>query len=949
MKKTLFSFISLLVVLGLTGIAEADSFTTAADGNWSVSGTWSGSNVPDSADDTITLSHTTSQNIANLAVESINFAENKILTLSGQDLTVNTLTNTAGKTLSGINLNGRSLTIRNDNNETTNYAGRIYTGTLNLNTTSETLPTGTIILKRGSGAVGGSQDWTNITVNANKVRATIGTSSELIKFRRTDPAGDNLFNITNGADVDLFIDVNEYNFTIDNAKANFGQNSVVDNTSILVKGTSKVISYAKITNATLNVGVVDGTTNPYLEINDHNTSNTDDTVATTTLNINDGGRVRIITGAIYNNDTKEITIRGKGLFNTGKNGRLWVEAGAEVKKGVININLHGEVVAFGNIKDATITLNGVGVAPPGNYGAYLGIGDESDFTNTTIVANADGVVATADHDTTLKSFTFKKDSGLAIAFYNLDKNFQPTTFTAGNATAAENSIIEDGTYIYLSPWTQYSSDGKTRTPRFKWSEMTKEFKIAAVPAGKTLTNGQGGNVDVSKLVIRNIWLRNAVYTATPTFELRNGNRELWARLAIRRTHAYGEKATTPNNQSVAGALDQLRIAETPATSTLITALDSSPTTAALNYNLEQLSPQSLLSAPFMVQLTQNASTRQFSLYRNHRRRAASGGMPYSISLNPSRSGLANRDINPRNALAQALPETPGARQDREVGMDKMVNIFARATTSYTRMGSRDDRIGFNASTVGTVFGIDFKIHENMIVGVGGSYNYIDIDLAGSRGGGRINSYRVGPYFLMFADKWFFETEATIGFHNNKFGRKINVGSSVNEKANSKYDALDFTVTVGAGYDFEIGGFTLTPRTDLQYQYYNSDSFNERGAATSNLHVDSYENSSLISRFGVELWKKFDFDHHALKSATPFITVGYRREWLKPDDLTSRFIAGGSAFKTDNNVYSRNNIYIGAGTSLELTDQLNLDLKYQAEIGTRNTHTHDAYISLRYNF
>ena len=951
MRKTLIGCISLLAVLGLTGIAEADPFTTAQTGDWSVDATWTQSGAPDSPDDTVGLSHATNQNIADLTVESVNFTEDVVLTLNGQGLTANTLTNASGKTLSGINLNGQTLTLINDPSEATNYAGRIYGGTLELRlpTGQTTRPNNPVHLFASSGNVGGSAEWTNLNVSANGVYANIGAPSSVVQMVST---ANSTLTLTNDALLNLHANVDGYIISVTDSKLTFKTGSTLKS-ALTATGDSVITSYGNISDAGITIGAVGGTTNPTMFIFDNDNNFSTPTATGTPIVIRDGGRVRLITGAVIDNASRTINISGGGLYNTSKNGRLWIEAGAEVKNGDITIGKYGEIVSFGNITNTNIILDAGDHAPNPNYGSYLGFGDESVLTGTSIQAKTHTIVSTAANTSVnkLEQFNFETDSGLAVAFYNLDKNLNPTTFTAGCMIASENSQIADGTYIYLSPWTQYSPDGKTRTPRFVWSETPTgsplEFIIAGVADGKTLTSDGTNPVDISKLKVNNIWLTNPFYTATPSFELRNGNKELWASLVIKRSHTYGEKATSPNNQSVAGALDELRVSENSTAAPLITALDASPSTGQFNQDLSEISPQSLLSAPFMIQLTQNASTRQFALYRNHRRRAAAG-MPYSISLNPNRSGLADTNLNPGSTLAQALPETPGARQDREIGMDKMVNVFARATTSYTRMGSRSDRIGFDASTVGTVFGVDFKLHENIILGVGGSYNYIDIDLDGSRGGGRINSYRVGPYLLIFSDKWFFETEATIGFHNNKFGRKIQAGT-VNEKANSKYDAIDFTVTLGTGYDFEIGGFTITPRTDIQYQYYNSDSFNERGAATSNLHVDSYENSSLISRFGVEIWKRFEFDHNAVRSMTPFVTVGYRREWLKPDDLRSRFLAGGSAFNTDNNVFSRNNIYIGAGTSVELTDQLNLDLKYQAEIGTRNTHTHDAYISLRYNF
>ena len=277
----------------------------------------------------------------------------------------------------------------------------------------------------------------------------------------------------------------------------------------------------------------------------------------------------------------------------------------------------------------------------------------------------------------------------------------------------------------------------------------------------------------------------------------------------------------------------------------------------------------------------------------------------------------------------------------------MVSIYGRATTGYTRVGSGTNRIGLRSNSVGALFGFDVRVHENVIVGFAGSYDYQDINFSSSAGAGQVNTYRFGPYALVYAGDWFFETEATIGLHDNKFARRINF---MGVTAKSNYDAIDFTVAVGAGYDFKIAGFTITPRVNVQYQFYHAGAFTETQAGDANLHVDRYETSSISSRLGVELWRRFEFeDNQTLKSATPFFNIGWRKEWLAATDINSQFQAGGDSFNIDNDLYSRNAVYLGIGSTFELSDSLNLDLRYQADLGDRDNQTQNASINLRYRF
>ena len=303
-----------------------------------------------------------------------------------------------------------------------------------------------------------------------------------------------------------------------------------------------------------------------------------------------------------------------------------------------------------------------------------------------------------------------------------------------------------------------------------------------------------------------------------------------------------------------------------------------------------------------------------------------------------------------SALAQILPRNPGERAaDREVGMDKMVSIYGRATTGYTRVGSSNNRIGLRASRIGALFGFDVRVHENVVVGFAGSYDYSDVNFAQHLGGGNVNTYRFGPYALVYSGDWFFETEATIGLHDNTFTRRVNVGG-IQYSPRSNYDAIDFTFAVGAGYDFKTAGFNITPRVNVQYQFYHAGAYDEKNGAGANLRVDRYETSSISSRLGVELWKRFEFEDDAMmRSATPFFNVGWRKEWLAPTDLTSQFAGGGDAFNIDNDLYSRNAIYLGIGSTFELNESLNLDLRYQADLGDRDNQSQNASINLRYRF
>ena len=523
-------------------------------------------------------------------------------------------------------------------------------------------------------------------------------------------------------------------------------------------------------------------------------------------------------------------------------------------------------------------------------------------------------------DTTLNSFSFGKNGTFITSIYETGSG-QTRDVHAYTLTSTTSGTLENGTTLHIREGEDFI-------------DINNDEEITLMRANTGLPT------DLSNIKLTD-------YSAVLNFTLKRGGTDNKDIIAVAQRTAYQTVGTTTIAKEVGAQIDAIRQEGGDNLRDFLYEIERIPNLEGINETLLHLAPRQQLSARLLTHNAGLAALAQMSAYRNTRRQALKG-MPYKLTINPAESGLANTDTNPGTTLAQALPLTPGERQEREVGKDKMVNVYARATTGYTRVGSGGARIGLRSSRVGAVFGIDVRLHENMLIGFTGSYDYNDVHFASHLGSGRVNSYRFGPYAMLFHNDWFFETELTIGLHNNSFRRNV-VVSGTTYRPESRYDSIDFTASIGGGYDFHIGGFTITPRANLQYQFFHANSHSEKNGGDAALKIDKYNTSALSSRIGAEFWKRFEIGQSYLSSLTPFINVGWRYEWLAPSDLRSQFLGGGSSFNINNDLFSRSAIYIGAGSSFEITDQLNIDLRYQADIGDRENVSQNAYISLRYKF
>ena len=604
-----------------------------------------------------------------------------------------------------------------------------------------------------------------------------------------------------------------------------------------------------------------------------------------------------------------ITVNTGGLIQNRTKGLF--------KSSTIIVN-DGVFENYGKLETGSLTING------GVVTMFSG----SEVSGTPLVINAGGTYF-AQQALTYSNVTLKAGGSLKVLAGRTNSGVESCD-VASSAKAIIETEKTTKPIISIIP-----------KPGMMMLRTGDSFTVVRTATG--LVNGANAAINPGNIELKNLFNNNML-----EFRLAVVGNNLVA-TTIRMSN-YCEQATK-YNRPVACALDSA-YAKPPSEISvplqqLMGYLDAATNNAELNSSFSRLIPRQFTASNYIIRRHADSAIREFSNHRTQRRIALNQlKASEKISISPAEVGFAS--LNYQADLAQVLPISPGERDAREVGLNKTVNVYGRATTGYNTVGAGANRIGLVARSVGAVFGFDVKLHENIVLGFAGSYDYSDIRFRRGLGAGRVNSYRFGPYALIFMDSWFFETELTLGIHNNRFTRHVDI-SGTQFTPRSKYHAYDFAANIGAGYDFNLWGLTITPRANLQYQFYHAQSFDEKQGAGTNLHVQRYNTDSLITRFGVDLWKHFKIDSAFCQSATPFFNIGWRHEWIAPADLTSRFEGGGDSFNIDNELYSRNAIYLGIGSTFNMTSNLDVDIRYQADIGDNKNISHNAGINLRWKF
>ena len=131
--------------------------------------------------------------------------------------------------------------------------------------------------------------------------------------------------------------------------------------------------------------------------------------------------------------------------------------------------------------------------------------------------------------------------------------------------------------------------------------------------------------------------------------------------------------------------------------------------------------------------------------------------------------------------------------------------------------------GYGFTTGGVSLGIDYRITDQLAIGVMGEYSHTWTAL---EPGGHIDvdSGRGGLYATWF-NHGIYLNGAIYGGHNNYDSSRSNLGGF----STGGTEGAEWSAFMSGGYDFHFGPLTIGPVASLQYTYVNVDGFSEKGS------------------------------------------------------------------------------------------------------------------------
>jgi T5SS/PEP-CTERM-associated repeat protein len=396
--------------------------------------------------------------------------------------------------------------------------------------------------------------------------------------------------------------------------------------------------------------------------------------------------------------------------------------------------------------------------------------------------------------------------------------------------------------------------------------------------------------------------------------------------------SYTLVAQSPNQVRVAGALDGFISATSGDRLAVSTALDQL-SAGAYASAFEQMMPSIYSSLPTLAFNTANAlNTKLFERIWLMQVAGLSGAAVAGDS--PTQ----NNDNNPLGLKA-----------------DQNWSPFVDANGVFASANSGGTLDTYNAQNGGVTTGGMYKFLPNLMAGAYAGYQYTHAGYDGSTSM-EDNAARFGLLASWAGDTCYRNTDniylnGLVGgqMHNYNVDRQI-VFSDINRTANATPTGGEFDSAVQVGYNIREGGFTFGPQASLQYTYLGVGSFNETGADSLDLNVDSFNSSSMMFTLGGQGAYRIEVDEDF--AVIPMADASWQHECLQNSyGIQSAFATGGpsESFNFQSSAPLRDFFYGGVGVGFAIGQNWQVTVLWNASAANADLSSQNVYISAAARF
>jgi outer membrane autotransporter protein len=354
--------------------------------------------------------------------------------------------------------------------------------------------------------------------------------------------------------------------------------------------------------------------------------------------------------------------------------------------------------------------------------------------------------------------------------------------------------------------------------------------------------------------------------------------------------------------------------------------------ANLPGDFERISPDSLSA---LYEISFSAANVQVSNLENRFAEIREGSTGFTSSLSISNASGALVEGSNGKAVIESdknvLTPSPGNKW----------GIWITGTGDFVDVNGDGNGKGYDFTTGGVSFGLDYRLTKNFAVGLALGYAHTWTNLAGD-GNIDVNSGRGGLYATYSRDGFYLNGYVG-GAYNSYDARRDALGGG----ASGSTDSGEFDGYVGGGYEFHCGGFTFGPIASLEYSYVAISGYTERDSLAP-LGIVSQNQDSLRTNVGLSA-------SYIAKAGKVQLRPSVRASWQHEYSysalpIEAQFASGaGGIFTVNGPAEGHDSALINTGVDVQWTPALGTYFGYIGNLG-RNNYASNAFIcSVHWDF
>ncbi|MFI5329738.1 MAG: autotransporter outer membrane beta-barrel domain-containing protein, partial [Desulfobaccales bacterium] len=417
-------------------------------------------------------------------------------------------------------------------------------------------------------------------------------------------------------------------------------------------------------------------------------------------------------------------------------------------------------------------------------------------------------------------------------------------------------------------------------------------------------------------------------------------------LLVERDYTNPGLGLNSNQLAVGTMLNGLAGATSGDLSTVLNAIDSLPASANVQDAYKQISPEKagalaglgFVAATFQMRNLANRTT-------NLRFVQGESGGSSGLTSGGLSCNYSNVDGVMLAYNGASLSNLFSARKDFTAPESRW-GFFADGGAAFGSQNSSVNQTGYNFTLGGFTVGADYRLQDNLLVGLATGYSNTSSSFYGSGGRVTANTIPFNAYAAYFPGSIY--AYGSLGYALNLFDLKrgINFGD-LGRTASSSTTGNQFNLYGETGYDLKLSRFILTPAATLAYSALGVGGFTEQGADSLNLKVAPQNANSVQTGVGGRLTVPLKMGSVQL---VPQGYAFYQHEFANGSrGLNASLSQGSSTFNFQTDAAQRNFALVGASVTVGLKKNLYAQVNYNAEVGRSNSTVQYVDAGLRLEF